>query len=71
MLVLPGAPPSVQWSECIESSVLQVAIAGAPVTSWNLYDTGYTERYMGLPKDNHNGYKNGSVLEFVERFPSE
>ena len=26
---------------------------------------------MGLPKDNMNGYKNGSVLEFVDRFPSE
>ena len=26
---------------------------------------------MGLPKDNVNGYKNGSVLEFVDRFPSE
>ena len=48
-----------------------MAIAGAPVTSWHLYDTGYTERYMGLPKDNVNGYKNGSVLEFVDRFPSE
>ena len=24
----------------------QVAVAGAPVTSWQLYDTGYTERYL-------------------------
>ncbi|KAI0215431.1 Dipeptidyl peptidase 9 [Lamellibrachia satsuma] len=51
--------------------IFKVAIAGAPVTSWNLYDTGYTERYMGLPKDNHSGYQTGSVLEFVDRFPSE
>ena len=50
---------------------LQVAIAGAPVTSWRLYDTGYTERYMGIPDDNPDGYKNGSVLDYVSKFPSE
>ena len=27
----------------------QVAIAGAPVTNWLAYDTGYTERYLGVP----------------------
>src|SRR3546814_12626744 len=27
-------------------------IAGAPVTSWELYDTHYTERYMDTPQDN-------------------
>ena len=51
--------------------ILQVAIAGAPVTSWKLYDTGYTERYMGTPDDNPDGYKSGSVLEYVSKFPSE
>ena len=25
-------------------------IAGAPVTKWELYDTHYTERYMGTPQ---------------------
>ncbi len=28
---------------------MQVAIAGAPVTDWLVYDTGYTERYLGVP----------------------
>ena len=27
------------------------AVAGAPVTSWDGYDTHYTERYMGTPQD--------------------
>jgi len=49
----------------------QVAVAGAPVTSWNLYDTGYTERYMDLPANNPIGYSNGSVLKHVDKFPNE
>ena len=32
--------------------VFQVAVAGAPVTHWETYDTGYTERYMGTPQQN-------------------
>jgi dipeptidyl-peptidase-4 len=36
--------------------VFRAGIAGAPVTDWRNYDTIYTERYMGLPKDNPEGY---------------
>ncbi|SEL35116.1 S9 family peptidase [Parapedobacter koreensis] len=43
-------------------------IAGAPVTSWDLYDTHYTERYMDTPQDNPDGYKNGSVLTYVKNY---
>lgn len=43
-------------------------IAGAPVTSWELYDTHYTERWMDTPQDNPEGYKNGSVLTFVDQY---
>jgi len=32
-------------------------------------DTGYTERYMATPDDNPIGYRNGSVLHYVENFP--
>jgi dipeptidyl-peptidase-4 len=34
----------------------RAAVAVAPVTDWRDYDTIYTERYMGLPKDNAEGY---------------
>ena len=37
-------------------------IAGAPVTDWALYDTHYTERYMGLPAQNVDGYREASVF---------
>ncbi|XP_014215418.1 dipeptidyl peptidase 9 isoform X2 [Copidosoma floridanum] len=51
--------------------VFKVSIAGAPVTSWYFYDTGYTERYMDLPQNNMHGYTNGSVLTYVNKFPDE
>ncbi|TYP93134.1 dipeptidyl-peptidase-4 [Sphingobacterium allocomposti] len=43
-------------------------IAGAPVTSWELYDTHYTERWMDTPQDNAEGYKAGSVLTYVDNY---
>jgi dipeptidyl-peptidase-4 len=36
--------------------MFRAGFAGAPVTNWLNYDTIYTERYMGLPKDNGTGY---------------
>ena len=41
--------------------VFRAGIAGAPVTDWHNYDTIYTERYMGLPRDNPDGYKNTAL----------
>jgi dipeptidyl aminopeptidase/acylaminoacyl peptidase len=38
-------------------------IAGAPVTDWRLYDTIYTERYMGTPENNPDGYEKTSVVK--------
>jgi len=35
----------------------KAGIAGAAVTDWRNYDTIYTERYMGLPQENEEGYK--------------
>jgi dipeptidyl-peptidase-4 len=41
--------------------VFRCGISGAPVTSWLNYDTIYTERYMGLPKENVESYKNTAL----------
>lgn len=38
------------------SDRFKAGIAVAPVTDWHDYDSAYTERYMGLPKDNAKGY---------------
>ncbi|KAF1794572.1 Alpha/Beta hydrolase fold [Phytophthora cactorum] len=43
----------------------KLAIAGAPVTSWDGYDTCYTERYMSTPQLNPAGYREGSVMGAV------
>ncbi len=42
--------------------VFHAAVAGAPVTDWRLYDTGYTERYLGLPQDEQTAYEASSLL---------
>jgi dipeptidyl-peptidase-4 len=44
------------------SKVFAAGIAGAPVTDWRHYDTIYTERYMGLPAKNEEGYKESSPV---------
>ncbi|MFN7180886.1 DPP IV N-terminal domain-containing protein [Hyphomonas sp.] len=41
-------------------------VAGAPVTDWSLYDTFYTERYMGTPQDNPEGYAASSVFAHID-----
>jgi len=43
----------------------KVAVAGAPVTHWDGYDTHYTERYMGTPQSNPKGYAASSVMAHV------
>lgn len=47
--------------------LVHAAIAGAPVTEWRLYDTAYTERYLGLPGDEEDRYERESLLPRAER----
>jgi len=48
------------------NEVFKMAIAIAPVTNWRFYDNIYTERYMGLPQDNADGYDTNSPINFVK-----
>jgi dipeptidyl-peptidase-4 len=45
--------------------IFHAAVSGAPVTDWTLYDTAYTERYMGFPQENVEGYAKASALAKV------
>ncbi len=47
--------------------VFHAAIAGAPVTDWRLYDTHYTERYLGLPGADGDAYDRSCVISLAER----
>ncbi|WP_376696755.1 S9 family peptidase [Wenzhouxiangella sp. EGI_FJ10305] len=41
-------------------------VSVAPVTDWTLYDTHYTERYMGRPQDQPDVYEQGNVLTYAD-----
>jgi dipeptidyl-peptidase-4 len=47
--------------------VFHAAIAGAPVTDWRLYDTHYTERYLGHPDRGGDTYDRSSLISLAER----
>ncbi len=49
------------------NDVFKMAIAVAPVMNWRYYDNIYTERFLGLPKDNAKGYDENSPLNFADR----
>ena len=47
--------------------VFHAAVAGAPCTEWRLYDTHYTERYLGDPFTDAEPYDRSSLLEYADR----
>jgi dipeptidyl-peptidase-4 len=54
-----------------EPGLFRVGVAGAPVTDWGGYDTGYTERYLGKPVDEPDAYRQASVLTYAEQLRGE
>jgi len=46
--------------------VFSAAVAGAPVVDWRLYDTHYTERYLGLPQEHPEVYARNSLLDVAD-----
>jgi len=49
--------------------VFRAAIAGAPVTDWRLYDTHYTERYLGHPDQDPEAYRRSSLVDGTGSLP--
>ena len=47
--------------------VFHAAIAGAPVTDWHLYDTHYTERYLGFPDRDQENYERSGLISLLAR----
>ena len=48
---------SMTMYSLLHSEAFKCGISGAPVTDWHLYDSIYSERYLGLPKDNPKLYE--------------
>ncbi|HKJ68095.1 MAG TPA: DPP IV N-terminal domain-containing protein [bacterium] len=48
------------------SEEFRAGVSVAPVTDWRNYDTIYTERYMGLPQENTEGYSQSSPVTAAE-----
>jgi dipeptidyl-peptidase-4 len=46
--------------------VFKAAVAGAPVTDWEDYDTHYTERYMGLLPESKRAYDEASLIPLAK-----
>lgn len=49
----------------------KAGISVAPVTDWGLYDTHYTERYLGLPSENQGGYAASNVFPYVSELKGQ
>ena len=53
------------------SDKIAAGVSVAPVTDWKLYDTHYTEQFMGKPSENEEGYKQSSVYAHLDGMKSK
>lgn len=59
-----GGYMTLKTLEHDQGEVFKYGMSVAPVTSWNLYDSVYTERYMHTPQQNPDGYSQSRVHDF-------
>jgi dipeptidyl-peptidase-4 len=59
LMCMMKAPEAIQAGLCV-----------APVTDWKLYDTHYTERYLGHPRKDPDAYEKSSVFPYVDGLKS-
>lgn len=52
---------------CQGGNAFRAGVSAAPVSDWRLYDTHYTERYMGHPQADRQAYDASCVLPWLER----
>jgi len=45
--------------------LFKASVVGAPVITWENYDTHYTERYLGLPQEQPEAYRVSNVTSYV------
>jgi dipeptidyl-peptidase-4 len=50
-----------------EAGVFNVGVAGGPVTDWSYYEIMYGERYMDMPDENPDGYKETALRNHVDK----
>jgi dipeptidyl-peptidase-4 len=51
--------------------VFRLGIANSPITDWSLYDTIYTERYLGLLGENREGYRASAALSLADQLADQ
>ena len=62
-----GFMAALAYSAGTLNDVFSTLVSVAPVTSWEYYDTAYTERFMLRPLDNAPGYTATSVMSRIAR----
>lgn len=51
--------------------IYTASCVGGAVSDWSLYDSAYTERYMGLPQEHEAEYRSSSLMSHLDKLPDE